>query len=172
MCCLLAKRVLLLHLVNSEVNNIQLEVAKAEWERTDSVWGDYDQRDAMLSDDELVAACRTLQVEELTAALLKAWRPEVSSDKDNGESDYEDEDEDELDGSQELDEDSASEDEDDGVDGFAVQSSQAPRTANGSGVGSVAVLDGRRQPTVELQENEDLGFSTIVVNFKKQKKAH
>ncbi|RLN98818.1 hypothetical protein BBJ28_00001420 [Nothophytophthora sp. Chile5] len=154
----------------SEVNNIQLEAAKAEWERTDSAFGDYDQRDAMLSDDELVAACRTLQVEELTAALLKDWRPEVSSDRDEDESDYEDEDE--LDGSQELDEDSASEDEDDGVDGFTVQSSQALRPANGSGIGSVAVLDGRKQPTVELQENEDLGFSTIVVNFKKQKKAH
>ncbi|KAF1778805.1 hypothetical protein GQ600_6197 [Phytophthora cactorum] len=130
----------------SSVNNIALEAAKADWKSADSVWSDYEHRDVMLSDDKLVSACRTLQAKELTATLFKDWRPALSIDNDDDETDLEDDEE--LD---ELDEESLSEEEDDGADSFVVK---------------------KKQLAVELQDNEDLGFPTIVVNFKKQKKTH
>lgn len=149
------------------MNNIVLEAARADWESTESVWGDYEHRDVMLSDDKLVSACRTLQATELTATLLKDWRPAVSMDKDDDDTDLEDDDE--LEGSHELDEESLSEEDVDGADGFAVRSYA---TASVNRMQSSAVLSGRKKPAVELQDNEDLGFPTIVVNFKKQKKTH
>ncbi|KAG6972184.1 hypothetical protein JG688_00004091 [Phytophthora aleatoria] len=147
----------------SSVNNIALEAAKADWESADSVWSDYEHRDVMLSDDKLVSACRTLQAKELTATLFKDWRPALSIDNDDDETDLEDDEE--LD---ELDKESLSEEEDDGADGFVVKS-YATATSNRK---PVPGLTGRKQLAVELQDNEDLGFPTIVVNFKKQKKTH
>ncbi|KAG3109677.1 hypothetical protein PI124_g10934 [Phytophthora idaei] len=147
----------------SSVNNIALEAAKADWKSADSVWSDYEHRDVMLSDDKLVSACRTLQAKELTATLFKDWRPALSIDNDDDETDLEDDEE--LD---ELDEESLSEEEDDGADGFVVKS-YATATSNRK---PVPGLTGRKQLAVELQDNEDLGFPTIVVNFKKQKKTH
>ncbi|KAG6965540.1 hypothetical protein JG687_00005394 [Phytophthora cactorum] len=147
----------------SSVNNIALEAAKADWKSADSVWSDYEHRDVMLSDDKLVSACRTLQAKELTATLFKDWRPALSIDNDDDETDLEDDEE--LD---ELDEESLSEEEDDGADSFVVKS-YATATSNRK---PVPGLTGRKQLAVELQDNEDLGFPTIVVNFKKQKKTH
>ncbi|ETL83323.1 hypothetical protein L917_16719 [Phytophthora nicotianae] len=141
----------------SAVNNIALETAKIDWESAESIWSDYEHRDVMLSDDKLVSACRTLQAKELTAALLKDWRPALSMDNDDDETDLEDDEE-----LEELDEDSLSEEEGDGADGFVVKS----YALNGK------VVTGRKKSAVGLQDNEDLGFPTIVVNFKKQKKTH
>jgi hypothetical protein len=145
------------------VNNIVLEAAKAEWRATESVWGDSEHRDVMLSDEKLVAACRSLQAGELTATPLKDWRPALSSDRDDDETDS---DEDELEGSQELDEESLF-DEDEETEGFAVKS-----FATTSASRARSSVSGRKKPAMELQDNEDLGFPTIVVNFKKQKKIH
>ncbi|KAE9245625.1 hypothetical protein PF004_g5156 [Phytophthora fragariae] len=147
----------------SEVNNVVLQAARAEWETAESVWSEYERRDVMLSDDKLVSACRTLQSSELTATILRDWRPAVSIDRDDDETDSESDDDHE--GSQEFDEESLSEEEDED-DGFVVRSYAA---ASASGT-AVPVLGGRKTPAVALQHNEDLGFPTIVVNFKKHKK--
>ncbi|KAG2519633.1 hypothetical protein BBI17_007901 [Phytophthora kernoviae] len=151
----------------SEVNNIVLTDARDEWEAAENIWNRLEHRGVMLSDDQLVSACRTLQVKELTATLLKDWHPII--DKGDSESDYYD-DEDEAD-IQELEEDLLSEDEDDGIDGFVVKS-HATGSANHEQDPAVSRLSGRKKTAVELQDNEDLGFPTIVVNFKKHKKAH
>lgn len=132
-----------------------------------SEWSEYERRDVMLSDDKLVSACRTLQPTEFTATILKDWRPAVSVDRDDDETDTENDDDHE--GSQELDEESLSEEEDEDVDGFVVKSYAAAST-NGVPSAAAPVLGGRKKPDVELHDNEDLGFPTIVVNFKKQKK--
>ncbi|KAE9356567.1 hypothetical protein PR003_g2254 [Phytophthora rubi] len=147
----------------SEVNNVVLQAARAEWETAESVWSEYERQDVMLSDDKLVSACRTLQSSELTATILRDWRPAVSIDRDDDETDSENDDDHE--GSQEFDEESLSEEEDED-DGFVVRSYAA---ASASGT-AVPVLGGRKTPAVALQHNEDLGFPTIVVNFKKHKR--
>lgn len=138
----------------SEVNTIALDEARNDWNTID-IWSGFEHRNIMLSDDKLVSACRTLQAKELTATVLKDWRPAIDNDADD--SDY-----DEDDGSEDLDEDTLSEeeDDDDGDGGFAVQS--FARDSTGS----------RKKPAEELQDNEELGFPTIVVNFKRQKKSH
>eukprot|EP00644_Phytophthora_capsici_P001092 jgi/Phyca11/571795/estExt2_Genewise1.C_PHYCAscaffold_430340 len=119
----------------SEVYNIDLETARTDWEAAESVWKDVEYRDVMLSDDKLVAACRTLQVKELTATLLKDWRPALSFGNDDSDTDLDEEEEENLEEEESL-------------------------------------LTGRKKPAVELQDNEEFGFPTIVVNFKKHKKAH
>ncbi|EEY59543.1 uncharacterized protein PITG_12112 [Phytophthora infestans T30-4] len=123
----------------SAVNNIALDAARTTWGAAESVWSDHEHQDVMLSDDKLVSACRTLHGEELTAALLRDWRPALSMDNDDDETDLQEDKE-----IAELDEESL----------------------------LVSTRTGRKKPTVELQDNEDLGFPTIVVNFKKQKKTH
>ncbi|CAI5717776.1 unnamed protein product [Peronospora destructor] len=143
----------------SEVNNIVLEAARAEWESTTNIWGEYEHRDVMLSADKLVSACRTLQATELTSSLLKDWRPCVSVDTGDDETDLDDDED--LADNQDVDEESLSEDED---DEFVVRSYE---TTN-----RTPLLSGRKKPAVELQDNEDLGFPTIFVDFKKQKKTH
>ncbi|KAH7491933.1 uncharacterized protein KRP23_849 [Phytophthora ramorum] len=150
----------------SDVNNIALETAKVEWEAAESIWGDYEPRDVMLSDDKLVSACRTLQAEDLTVALLRDWRPALSIDDDGDDTDLENEDE--QGGSQELDEESLSDDEDNHDNGFIVKSYGT--TSSRMNSSATSVLTGRKKPAVELQDNEALGFPTIVVNFKKHKK--
>ncbi|KAL3662480.1 hypothetical protein V7S43_012335 [Phytophthora oleae] len=147
----------------SVVNNIDLEAARADWGSAESVWKDFEHRGVMLSDDKLVSACRTLQAKELTATLLKDWRPALLFDNDDTETDLDEEEE------EELEEESLSEEEDDGADGFVVKSYGAASTIRKQ---ASATLTGRKKPAVELQDNEDLGFPTIVVNFKKQKKSH
>ncbi|KAG7388302.1 hypothetical protein PHYPSEUDO_012828 [Phytophthora pseudosyringae] len=147
----------------STVNNIALETARGNWASAQSVWSDYEHRDVMLSDDKLVSACRTLQAKEFTATLLKDWRPAVSIDNDDDETDLEDDEE-----QDEFDDESLSEDEADRAGGFVVKS-YAAASANRAQSSSVT---GRKKAAVELQDNEDLGFPTIVVNFKKQKKTH
>ncbi|KAG6582784.1 uncharacterized protein IUM83_17261 [Phytophthora cinnamomi] len=148
----------------SEVNNIDLQAARAEWDATESAWCDCERRDVMLSDDKLVSACRTLQENEFTATLLKDWRPAVSIDRDDDDTDIENDGDQE--GSQELDEEPLSEEEDEDADGFIVKS----YATNGVPSAAVSVLSGRKKPALELRNNGDLGFPTIVVNFKKQKK--
>ncbi|CAI5709659.1 unnamed protein product [Peronospora farinosa] len=143
----------------SDVNNIVLEAARVEWESTINIWGDYEHRDVMLSADKLVSACRTLQATELTSTLLKDWRPCVLIDTEDDETDFDDDED--LADSQDVDEESLSEDED---DGFVVRSYE---TTN-----RTPLLSGRKKPAVELQDNGDLGFPTIFVDFKKQKKRH
>ncbi|KAI9922562.1 hypothetical protein PsorP6_000095 [Peronosclerospora sorghi] len=140
----------------SDVNNIDLESARGEWLSAESVWNDYEYRDVMLSDDKLVSACRSLQPTELTASMLKDWRPAVSAAIDNDETDFDDE---EFAGDEEVDEESLSED-----DGFAVKSYATTSAGHASSASS------QKHPMVELQDNEDLGFPTIVFNFKKQKR--
>ncbi|KAG7399443.1 hypothetical protein PHYBOEH_008815 [Phytophthora boehmeriae] len=151
----------------SEVNNIELTNARDEWKSGERFWNGLDYRGVMLTDDQLVSACRTLQVEELTPTLLKDWRPVV--DKGDSESDYDDE-EGKAD-IQELEEDLLSEDDDDGIDGFAVKS-YATDSVNCELNPAMSMPGGRKKPAVELLDNEDVGFPTIVVNFKKHKKAH
>uniref|UniRef100_M4BV19 Uncharacterized protein n=1 Tax=Hyaloperonospora arabidopsidis (strain Emoy2) TaxID=559515 RepID=M4BV19_HYAAE len=145
----------------SNVNNINLEAARAQWEAVEDVWGNIKHRDVMLSGDKLVRACRTLQTKELTSALLKDWRPAVPADTYDDETD--DDDEGELAGTQEVDEESVSEEED---DGFVVRSDMTTST------NPRALLGDHKNLAVGLQDNGDLGFPTIVVNFKKQKKTH
>ncbi|KAI9999321.1 hypothetical protein PInf_004146 [Phytophthora infestans] len=99
----------------SAVNNIALDAARTTWGAAESVWSDHEHQDVMLSDDKLVSACRTLHGEELTAALLRDWRPALSMDNDDDETDLQEDKE-----IAELDEESLSEEEDDGSDGFAV----------------------------------------------------
>ncbi|CAH0476748.1 unnamed protein product [Peronospora belbahrii] len=143
----------------SDVNNIVLESARAEWESTDNIWSDYEHCDVMLSDDKLVSACRTLQETEITATLLRDWRPSVSVDTDGDETDLDDEEV--LADTKEVDEELLSEDDD---DEFVVRSyGTMNRTTLSSGC---------KKAAVELQDNEDLGFPAIVVNFKKHKKTH
>ena len=143
------------------MNNINLEAARAQWEAVEDVWGNIKHRDVMLSGDKLVRACRTLQTKELTSALLKDWRPAVPADTYDDETD--DDDEGELASTQEVDEESVSEEED---DGFVVRSDMTTST------NPRALLGDHKNLAVGLQDNGDLGFPTIVVNFKKQKKTH
>ncbi|KAK1930534.1 hypothetical protein P3T76_013856 [Phytophthora citrophthora] len=147
----------------SEVYNIDLEATRADWRSTESVWKDFERRGVMLSDDKLVSACRTLQVKELTAALLKDWRPALSFGNDDSDTDLDEEDE------ENLEEEYLSEEEDDSSDGFVVKSYATASTIRKQ---TSVTLSGRKKPAIELQDNEDLGFPTIVVNFKKQKKSH
>lgn len=139
----------------STVNNIALELAKANWECAESIRSDFEHRDVMLSDDNLVSACQTLQAKELTTAVLKDWRIAWSIENDDVETDFEDDEE--ID---EHDEESLSEEENNGflVKSYASKQSEAESTLSGKNSGG------------KLHNNEDLGFPTIVVNFKKQKK--
>ena len=140
------------------MNNIVLEAARAEWESTTNIWSNYE-HDVMLSADKLVSACRTLQATELTSSLLRDWRTCVSVDTEDDETDFDDDEE--LADNQDVDEESLFEDED---DGFAVRSYE---TTN-----RTPLFSGRKKTAVELQDNDDLGFPTIFVDFKKQKKTH
>lgn len=146
----------------SNVNNIDLEAARAQWESAKNVSGNSEHRDAMLSDEKLVCACRSLQAEEFKATLLRDWRPAVSAESDDDEADEDDDEE--LAGSQEVDDESLSEDED---DGFVVRSDVTTTSTN-----RTALSSEHKKLAAGLQDNGDLGFPTIVVNFKKQKKTH
>ncbi|TDH73388.1 hypothetical protein CCR75_006669 [Bremia lactucae] len=142
----------------STVNNINLKVAKADWKCAASVWSEYKHHEVMLSDVKLVAACRSLQEEELTTTLLKDWRTALPFDTDDIASDLDDDEE-----VDELNEESLSEDED---DGFAVKSyASSIREKSAAGL----ELNESEQRVIKLHDNEDLGFPTIVVNYKKQK---
>ncbi|GMF31832.1 unnamed protein product [Phytophthora fragariaefolia] len=146
-----------------EDQSIVLQAARAEWERSESILSSYERRDVMLSDDRLVSACRTLQPNELRSMTLKDWRLAVSVGRDDDETDIE------YDDDQEVDEELLSEDEDDDADGFVVKSCATTPENGASGIAG-SVLTGRKKQAVELQDNEDMGFPTIMVNFKKQKR--